>query len=122
MPETAQAKQENWQWRESLDALIAAPEHHLLLLENDRVRVLDTRITPGATVPVQTHRWPSVLYVVSMSDFVRYNADGEAVVDSRNSARPTIAPAVFWSEPLPPHSLENVGKSELRVICVELKD
>ncbi len=27
-----------------------------------------------------------------------------------------------WSEPLPPHSLENVGAAELHVVSVELKD
>jgi hypothetical protein len=29
---------------------------------------------------------------------------------------------VLWSEPFPPHSVENVGDAELRVIMVELKD
>jgi hypothetical protein len=31
------------QWPDALDAMIAAPAHHEVLLENDRVRVLDTR-------------------------------------------------------------------------------
>jgi hypothetical protein len=26
-----------------------------------------------------------------------------------------------WSEPLPPHTLENVGERDLRVISVEIK-
>jgi hypothetical protein len=28
----------------------------------------------------------------------------------------------LWSAPMPPHSVENIGKAELRVIVVELKD
>jgi hypothetical protein len=28
---------------------------------------------------------------------------------------------VLWSEPFPPHSLENVGDTELRVIMIEIK-
>ena len=47
-------------WLPELDALVAAPKHHRLLFENDRVRVLDTRIAPGDTVPLHTHRWPAV--------------------------------------------------------------
>ncbi len=43
------------QWPESLDATTAAPNHHEVLLENDRVRVLDTRIGPGERTPVHTH-------------------------------------------------------------------
>jgi hypothetical protein len=30
-----------------MDALIAAPQHHKLLFENEQVRVLDTFIAPG---------------------------------------------------------------------------
>ncbi len=33
------------QWPDELDALIAAPQHHKLLLENEFVRVLDA-VTP----------------------------------------------------------------------------
>jgi hypothetical protein len=36
-----------WPHPDSLDALVAAPKHHTLLLENEQVRVLDTRIEPG---------------------------------------------------------------------------
>ena len=38
------------EWPDSLDAMVAAPEHHEVLLENERVRVLDSRIKPGETV------------------------------------------------------------------------
>ena len=31
-----------WPWPGELDALVAAPGHHKLLLENDIVRVLDS--------------------------------------------------------------------------------
>ena len=63
-------------WPDFLDAVEAASEHHSVLLENDRVRVLDTRVPCGETVPVHTHRWPAVQYVVSMDNFVRRDADG----------------------------------------------
>jgi len=49
---------------EELDALRAAPGHHTLLFENDRVRVLDANIAPGDTVPLHTHRWPGALYIL----------------------------------------------------------
>ncbi len=111
-----------WPWPDSLDALIAAPRHHALLLENDRVRVLDTRIPPGETVPVHTHRWPSILYVLGWSDFVRRDADGGVLVDTRAAEPVSEPPTVLWSDSLPPHSLENVGQTEIHVISVELKD
>jgi hypothetical protein len=110
-----------WPWPADLDAVRAAPRHHLLILENERVRVLDTRIDPGETVPVHTHRWPAVYHVYSWSDFVRRDADGKVLLDTRGRPPPASLPAVVWSEPLPPHSLENVGAAELHVVSVELK-
>ena len=80
---TMKTAQEAWDWPEELDAIIAAPRHHTLLFENDAVRVLDTRIAPGETVPLHTHRWPSALYLVNWSDFVRRDGAGTVLADSR---------------------------------------
>jgi hypothetical protein len=66
------------QWPASLDAMVAAPSHHEVLLENEHVRVLDTKLGPGESTPVHTHPWPSVLYVLSWSAFVRYDLEGLA--------------------------------------------
>jgi quercetin dioxygenase-like cupin family protein len=107
--------------RDPLDAMVAAPEHHRVLLENDRVRVLDAYVAPGEETPVHTHRMPSVLYVVTSSHFVRYEPDGKVSVDSRTLASKPEGGAVLWTPPLGPHVVRNVGEQELRVIAVELK-
>lgn len=70
----------NWPWPDCLDAIAAAPKHHGVLLENPRVRVLDTR------------------------------------------AHPAAPPKILWSPPLPPHTLENVGTSELHIMSIEIKE
>jgi hypothetical protein len=105
---------------DELDALVAAPKHHILLFENEFVRVLDTNVPLGETVPLHTHRWPSTLYILSWSDFVRRDRERNVVVDSRNISKPVQGSAV-WSEALVAHTLENVGEAELRVISVEMK-
>jgi len=102
-------------WPDELDALSASAEHHRLLFENDSVRVVESVVPPGETTAVHTHRWPNVQYVVSGSKLVRRDADG--VVTSE----PLEDSATRWSEPIPPHTVENVGVGELRVIVVELK-
>jgi hypothetical protein len=107
-------------WPPEFDALQAAPQHHTLLLENEFVRVLDTRIPPGQTVPPHTHQWPSTVYFISSSHFVRRDAQGNVVVDSRTIGSIPEETAL-WSAPLPLHTLENVGTTELRTIAVELK-
>jgi len=110
------------EWPDALDAMVAAPDHHEVLLENERVRVLDSRIKPGDTVPVHTHRWVSVLYILGTSDFIRYDNEGNAVFDSRTKESSIVAGTVTWSPPLRAHSVENVGDTEIRVVSVELKD
>jgi hypothetical protein len=103
-----------------LDAMSAAPDHHSILLENDQVRVLDTKVAPGDRTPVHAHEWPAALYVLSWSDFVRRDAQGKVLADSRDRPAPTLGSGL-WIEPLPPHSVENVGSADLHIIAVEVK-
>lgn len=112
----------DWPWPDALDALQAAPAHHELFLENDRVRVIHTHIPAGDTVPLHSHRWPAVAYLLSWSDFVRRDHEGNVLLDSRCAGAPPRFPAVQWLEPLPPHTLENVGHSEISIFILELKD
>jgi quercetin dioxygenase-like cupin family protein len=108
-------------WPAHLDAAAAAPDHHQVVLENESVRVLDTRIKPGEKVPVHTHRWPSVVYALATNDFVRYDAAGTVVLDSRNADIDIRPGSVVWLPPLSKHSVENVGDGEIRAIVMELK-
>lgn len=112
---------EDLKWPEGLDALIAAPQYHALLFENEQVRVLETRVPEGQTVPLHTHKWPGVQYILRWSDFVRRDAEGRTVADSRRFGT-KVAGRALWSESLPPHTLENVGSEEIHVIAVELKN
>ena len=104
-----------------LDAMAAAPDHHAVLLENERVRVLDTRLRPGEQTPVHAHEWASALYVLSWSDFIRRDASGEILADSRALASRPRPGEALWLPPLPPHFVENVGDRDLHIIAVELK-
>jgi hypothetical protein len=111
-----------WSWPDDLDAMIAAPGFHTVLFEDNRVRVLDGRVPRGATVPVHTHRWGGVLYILATSDFVRRDPDGNVLADTRASKSPPILGSAVWGAPLTPHSLENVGSEEFRTLTVEMKD
>ena len=119
MPSTVLSSE--WHWPSSLDALVAAPKHHRKIFENDRVRVLEVCIPRGETVPVHTHRWPAILYLQSWSEHVRRDETGNLIFDSRREVTSRTVPSVDWCEPLSPHSVENVGEDELRVLSIELK-
>lgn len=117
---TARGAQE-WEWPDSLDALIAAPQNHRLLFENEEVRILDTYVRPGETAPVHTHRWPGVLFVFSSADFVRRDGDGNVLLDSRAAGIVLEPETVLSTASLPPHALENVGDTEIRMLHFEVK-
>ncbi|MBS0569879.1 MAG: hypothetical protein JSS28_04685 [Proteobacteria bacterium] len=106
---------------ESLDAMVAAPDHHRVLLENASVRVLDTRLAPGDATPLHAHRWPAVLHVLQWSDFVRQDRDGNVVLDSRAAGMKAEPGTVLWGGPLVPHRVRNVGTRELHIIAIEIK-
>lgn len=105
-----------------LDAMAKAPDHHKILFENEKVRVLDTELQPGDQTPVHAHEWPASLYVLSWSDFVRYDPEGRVLLDSREAPATTAtAGAALWAAPIGPHSVRNVGPAPLRIIAVEVK-
>ena len=100
--EHTSCRQRSWPWSEELDALIAAPEYHTLLFENECVRVLNVRIPAGRTVPVHTHCWSSVLYLLSAGDFIRRDPEGRILLDTRITPSQTQSPppSTHWSLPL----------------------
>ena len=109
------------QWADELDALIAAPQHHKLLFENEFVRVLDANIPAGEMTNMHTHRYPASLYFISWSDFIRYDADGNVLLDSRSLEKAPLPGSAMWGESIPAHALRNVGENDLHVISVEIK-
>ena len=120
-PEISGADKQTWPWPDSLDAMVAAADYHTVLLENEQVRVLRTRILPGQTVPVHTHCWPSVQLIVSWSDLVRRDHLGTVMLDTWTVPERPKLNTPLWHPALPPHSVENVGGAEIHALQIEIK-
>lgn len=109
-------------WPAELEATVAAPDNHKILLENDRVRVLEVTLAPGKVEPVHFHRWPSVLYILQADEWIDRDAEGSVIFDSREGP-PLQLPLTMWKGPEAPHSPVNLSDSvEIRLIRVEIKD
>lgn len=104
-------------WTPRNDALVAAPQNHKLLFENDEVRVLEVTVAPGVREPLHAHQYPSVMYYISGAHMEEFSP-GIAPVDH---PRKEDGAVVFL--PIgPPHQMENMETDKpLRAIRVELK-
>jgi hypothetical protein len=84
------------------------------------VRVLDTNLRPGERTPVHAHEWPAALYVLSWSDFVRYDVAGNVLLDSKTLptrpqvGRPVVSRSVGPLERYCGSVLMVVGNSAVR--------
>jgi mannose-6-phosphate isomerase-like protein (cupin superfamily) len=106
---------------DELDGVVAAPDHHRVLFENEVVRVIETTIRAGDTTPVHTHLAPTAMYVVSGSHFLRRDPEGAVMLDTRSDPA-FVLPQAMYSPGTPAHTLENTGPDDLVVIGVELLD
>ena len=97
----------------SQDAVIVAPEIYRVLLENDRVRVLEVTGEPGIRSPMHSHP-DSVMHAVNDASIV--------ITDDQGDTNAVELPAglTFWS-PASSHSVENVGSGMVHFIRIELK-
>ena len=62
------------------------------------------------------------LYILSWSDFVRYDGEGHIVLESKDIPVPPAPGTAIWAPPLGPHSLRNVGSTNIHVILTEIKN
>ncbi|MCK6431283.1 MAG: hypothetical protein L6Q72_19680 [Burkholderiaceae bacterium] len=104
--------------REALaqDAVTADPRSFRVVLENDRVRVLEYKSGPGLGVCGQgMHYHPDRVTVSLTGAKVRIaNADGRTVVRD-------IPPGHVFFAPAETHATENIGGAGARTYIVELK-
>lgn len=107
-----------------LDAVVAAPANHRILLENDEVRVLQVEVAPGETEAVHEHRWPSVLHIQSSQPAIDISyawRDGKMVETGRRKLPAGAPPAAIWVPRQEAHAVQNLGTAPFRLLRVELK-
>ena len=88
-------------------------ERSRVLLENDRVRVLELRLKPGEREPMHSH--PEYLVYVLQPATMRMTAPDGSTREVELSAG-----SVSFGQPIT-HAGENVGRTELHELIIELK-
>lgn len=95
------------------DIVKISPDVHQVLFENDAIRVLEVTVKPGARVPMHTNP-ENVNYIVKPGTLRLIEPDGSSV--DLNLSERQVIPA-----PVGRHAVENIGATEVRTICIELK-
>jgi len=97
----------------SEDAVTVAPHAYKVLLESDRVRVLESRMGPGEKTEMHSH--PAVIACpITIGNYKFTSPDGQ-------NMEIEIQPGQAMYMDATEHSTENVGSAEGLVILVELK-
>ena len=98
----------------TMDPVETNPDHYSVVFENDRVRVLEYRDTPG--VKTTPHGHPdSVMYTLSSFRRRLYSENGE----TRDVEIPGGTTAWLAAQT---HAGHNIGDTDTHVIFVELKE
>src|SRR5438067_11693082 len=95
------------------DPVSLSPKIYKVLLDNDQVRVLDIRMQPGDKSPMHSHP-NSVIYGLS-NGTVRFTGE-----DGTTNEVKFEKGQCLW-RPAEKHEPQNVGKTEVHAIQIELK-
>ena len=98
---------------EHVDPLTVAGDHYKLLMENERVRVLDFHGKAGDKIPMHWHP-DHVVYVLSGGK-ANFTVNGKTTEQDMKTGKAIFMPATN-------HSVEVIGPGEVHVIVVELKE
>jgi quercetin dioxygenase-like cupin family protein len=97
----------------TLDPVKLDPKHHLVPLENDRVRVLHTILEPHLKSPLHQHPHYVVVYLTELHTT-------QNLADGRTIDNPRKAGELGWRE-ASQHVTENIGEKRAEEIQIELK-
>lgn len=96
------------------DAVKVAPAHYKVKVENASVRVVENTLAPGEKDPMHTHPagW---FYVTRPGTMKVVHADGKTTMWEAKEGESG------WMEAEGPHTSENVGKTTMGFVLIEVK-
>ena len=86
-----------------------------LLMENDKVRVMQMQLDPGQTSPMHNHPHDHVVYVLKDAKFKLSFPDGKSNEFQLNEGK------ALWLE-AGSHKTENIGSTKGHNLVIEIKE
>ena len=107
-------------WDAALDGVLAAPENHTVVYEDEAIRVISVTIAPGAVEKPHHHRLPAIFVIdrlVKLRDF--NGATREEIPLPIPEDAPLPITARFLPQPL--HYVENFDTGPFHATRIEFK-
>jgi len=95
------------------DMALTAGDNAKVLLDNDKVRVLELQMPPGSKTGMHSHG-DNVVYFMTAGETTQTGADGTVTKVQRKAGE------TLWSGPAK-HDTHNTGKTTAKVLVIELK-
>ena len=96
------------------DAVKVAPQNFKVLVENEHVRVIQDTLAPGETEAMHTH--PAGWYYVTMPGTMKVTRpNGKSEIWNAKAGEQA------WMDADAEHTSENIGKSTIQYVLVEVK-
>ena len=96
------------------DAVLQAPNTHLIVFESEGIRLLEVLVDPGEEVPFHSHQWDSLMVTIQGSRF-KIN-DGKTICEED-----WLLMAEKLEGSLQPLSYQNIGTDVFHAFAFELK-
>jgi len=96
------------------DIVKVAPDHCKVVLDNDKVRVIEYTAKPGDKVGMHWHP-AHVVYIISGGGKTKFTLENGKTEEREMKAGDSV-----WVDEVT-HATENMGKEETRVLIVEMK-
>jgi len=95
------------------DPVKLAPDKYKVIFNNDKVRVLDVRLKPGEKSPMHSH--PNYIVYPFNNSTVKFTSK-----DGKTAEVKSKAGQCMWRN-AESHAVENIGKTDVHVLNIELK-
>ena len=114
-------------WDPALDAVAAAPKNHIVLFENEALRVIEVILEPDEEEPVHHHRWPSVFVFDEVQGPVHDISPGGEVLPPNRDVMVALQAwdgkgcLVVHMAPQPPGRVQNASGKRIHGVRIEMK-
>ncbi len=101
-------------WNDREDALAIEPTH-VVLIENQKVRILEVVLPPGYLQAYHTHKWAGILVDLVPLDFILFTNGKEILLSATDN------PVFSHHEGQPLHPTKNIGDKTYIGLHIEVR-